>query len=95
MAPYRFLAGIPGTGFNFYIPMEQSQINQAEWENPANWSDSVVGIYFSKRDSRVWVPKRIPSFGWTLNLGNPRAAWFLVGILAGLPLLGAIVGRRR
>jgi uncharacterized membrane protein len=74
--------------------MEQRQINQAEWDNSENWSDSIVGIYFSKRDSRVWVPKRVPGFGWTLNLGNPRAAWLLAGLLAGLPLLGAYAKRR-
>ncbi len=24
-----------------------------------------MGVNFSKKDSRVWVPKRVPSFGWT------------------------------
>ena len=75
--------------------MDQREINQAEWENPENWSESIVGIYFSKRDSRVWVPKRSPNFGWTLNLAQPRAAWLLVAILAGLPLIGALAPRRR
>ncbi len=28
----------------------QKEINQAEWNNPDNWS---VGFYFSKKDSRT------------------------------------------
>jgi uncharacterized membrane protein len=75
--------------------VDQEQINRTEWENPANWSDNIVGIYFSKSDSRVWVPKRFPSFGWTLNLGNPAAAWWLVGLLAVPTLLSALASRRR
>jgi hypothetical protein len=37
--------------------MHQTEINKTEWSNPENWS---VGLYFSKKDSRTWVPKRIP-----------------------------------
>lgn len=74
--------------------MTQDEINRAEWENPANWSDTIVGIYFSKRDSRVWVPKRIPSWGWTLNLGHPSSAWWLVGLIATPALLAALRRRR-
>lgn len=70
--------------------MVQEQIDQAEWENPANWSDTIVGVYFSKRDSRVWVPKRTPSWGWTINLGHPAGAWWLVGLLAAGPVLAGL-----
>jgi uncharacterized membrane protein len=73
----------------------QKKINQAEWENDANWSDTVVGVYFSKKDSRVWVPKRVPSFGWTVNLGHPSGAWWLVGLLAIPPITAALLGRRK
>jgi uncharacterized membrane protein len=62
--------------------MTQDEINRAEWVNPDNWSDSVVGLYFSKRDSRTWVRKRNVSFGWTINLGKPAGAWWLVGLLS-------------
>lgn len=27
--------------------MTQREINQAEWNNPGNWSDRIVGLYFS------------------------------------------------
>jgi uncharacterized membrane protein len=75
--------------------MTEAEISRAEWDNPENWSDSVVGIYFSKRDRRVWVPKRRPGVGWTLNLAQPAGAWWLVGLLAGIPLLAALLGSRR
>lgn len=75
--------------------MTQDQIDQAEWENPANWSDTIVGVYFSKRDSRVWVPKRSPSWGWTINLGHPSGAWWLVGLLAAGPVLASLFRGRR
>lgn len=74
--------------------MTQDQINQAEWENPANWSDTVVGVYFSKRDTRVWVPKRLPTWGWTINLGHPTGAWWLVGLLAAPTLIAGALARR-
>ena len=68
--------------------MNQENINQAEWENPANWSGPRwVSLYFSKRDSRVWVPKQIPGLGWTINLGRPGGVAWLVTVILGLPIL--------
>lgn len=68
--------------------MDQREINEKEWENQENWSGSgSVSFYFSKRDTRTWVPKKIPWMGWTLNLGRPAGAWWLVGFLIGLPFL--------
>jgi uncharacterized membrane protein len=72
-------------------PMTQDEINRAEWENPANWSGGLLGVYFSKRDSRVWVPKRNPAMGWTLNFANPRSTLWLAGLIAGPALIAAIV----
>jgi hypothetical protein len=35
----------------------QSEINDEEWNNPDNWGGvGIWRVYFSKRDSRVWVP---------------------------------------
>jgi len=42
----------------------QDEINQTEWENPDNWTT----IYFSKKDSRPWVPKKIPGTDGQLTL---------------------------
>ncbi|MCA1841274.1 MAG: DUF5808 domain-containing protein [Actinobacteria bacterium] len=49
--------------------MQQERINESEWGNPANWWAGL--IYHSRRDDRVWVPKRSPSLGDTINLGRP------------------------
>ena len=73
----------------------QDEVDRAEWENPANWSDSVVGMYFGKKDSRVWVPKRVPTWGWTINLGHPAGAWWLVAFLAVPPIAAVVIGRRQ
>ena len=64
--------------------MSQREINDAEWNNPENWSG---GFYFSKKDSRTWVPKSIPWMGWTLNIGRPAGAYWLLGFIIGLPML--------
>ncbi|MGI5924241.1 MAG: DUF5808 domain-containing protein [Lentisphaeria bacterium] len=68
--------------------MNQREINQAEWRNPDNWS---VGFYFSKKDTRSWVPKQIPWMGWTLNLGNRAGALWMIGFLIGTPLFVILV----
>jgi len=68
--------------------MNQDEINRQEWQNPENWSGPKwMSLYFSKRDSRAWVPKQIPKMGWTINLGNPAGPFWLVGFLVGIPVL--------
>jgi uncharacterized membrane protein len=43
------------------------------------------GLFYVNRDDHaLWVPRRF-GIGWTVNLGNPRAAIFLAGI-------GALIG---
>lgn len=71
--------------------MNQKEINENEWKNPDNWSGSIFGFYFSKKDTRTWVPKSIPWMGWTLNLGKPEGARWLTGILVGLPLAAVLI----
>lgn len=62
--------------------MSREEINEAEWSDPDNWSG---GLYFSKKDSRVWVPKQIRSLGWTINLGQKKGAaclmWTFIGAI--------------
>lgn len=74
--------------------MTQNEINRAEWENLDNWSHPLFGLYFSKRDSRAWVPKRGFGLGWTLNLGHRHSAWWLVGLIAGPFALSGLLLRR-
>ena len=66
---------------------EQTQ-NQFEWQNPANWrGPRWLGIYFSKQDTRLWVPKAIPAWGWTINLGHRHGPAWLIGIILGIVVL--------
>ena len=44
-----------------------------EWHRAENWYGGWLGLYHAPRDPRVWVPKRPPHFGWTLNFG--LSAW--------------------
>ena len=63
------------------------------WNNPANWSHrGMLGLYFSKQDTRVWVPKANAVFGWTLNLARPAgAALFFGALLLPTAMLVAVV----
>jgi uncharacterized membrane protein len=62
----------------------RKEINQAEWLNDENWgSPKALAVYFSKKDTRVWVPQQKPSFGWTLNLARTGGVLWLVGICVG------------
>jgi uncharacterized membrane protein len=58
----------------------QDAINQREWDDPLNWT-GLFGGYSSKRDTRLWVPKRgITGDGLALNFGHPGAKTFIAGI---------------
>jgi uncharacterized membrane protein len=57
----------------------QELLNQQEWEHPDNWTGP-LGIYRSARDTRLWVPKRNPAYGWTLNFAHRAAWWSLLGL---------------
>ncbi len=72
--------------------MDQNKVNQAEWENPQNWSGPKwLSAYFSKNDSRTVVPKQIPWMGWTVNLGKTAGLLWFVGVLDGIPLLVILI----
>ena len=70
--------------------MNQDEINQAEWNNPENWT---LLCYCSPRDSRMMVPKRW-GFGWTINLRNKTRARIFMTLLLLVPvviLLAALI----
>lgn len=50
------------------------------WKNPDNWGPGWAGWYFCKDDPRLWVPKKVPALGITLNLAHPKGGIMLVGI---------------
>jgi uncharacterized membrane protein len=60
----------------------QDEVDAGEHANPANWHGGWVGIYYSKRDSRAFVPKRCAGMGITINFARLPGVLFLVGILA-------------
>ena len=69
---------------------DQDAINQAEWDNPDNWTMPIC--YFSKKDTRWLVPKKNPIMGWTFNLGRTEGAWaFLLLLLLPSFLLAFVV----
>lgn len=70
--------------------MSQNDVNHAEWSDPKNWGDGVMRFYFSKSDSRSWVPKQQPRLGWTLNMAHRHAGLWLTA-LASIPFLCVVV----
>jgi uncharacterized membrane protein len=75
--------------------MSQKEINNAEWQNPDNWGGPRwISVYFSKKDTRTWVPKQTPWMGATLNLAKTSGViQFLVILitLCLLPLLSLVL----
>ena len=66
--------------------MTQVEIDDAQWVRPDNWY--LGGLYFSRRDSRPFVPKRhCQDAGATINFARPTGVGFLVGILIFVVLL--------
>ncbi|MBN2639297.1 MAG: hypothetical protein JXR65_09460 [Bacteroidales bacterium] len=61
--------------------MKNSQLPNLEDTNPNNWR----GIFYvNKKDKRLIVPKKAPTFGWTLNFGNPYSYVLIVVFLGTL-----------
>lgn len=47
-------------------------------KDPNNWK---LGIfYFNPKDKRIFPPKRIAQFGWTINFANPFSVLIIVAI---------------
>ena len=72
---------------------DSPQLN-ALWRDPAHWSDGLLGCYFAKADPRLWVPKRNPALGWTLNMGHPRAGWWMIGTVLFAALFPVALDRK-
>ena len=71
----------------------QDEINHSEWQKSDNWGEPKYwGIYFSKKDSRINVPKRNPSMGWTINFGHRSAPFWLLGFFGLFFMLGFLLG---
>jgi uncharacterized membrane protein len=60
--------------------MEPNSQEIEQWQkDPKNW---VWGMfYYNKKDSRIFVPKRIQWMGITVNFANQKTYLFLLGAL--------------
>ena len=49
------------------------------WKDPNNWK---LGIfYFNPKDKRMFVLKRIPSMGVTVNFANPFSGFVILALI--------------
>ncbi len=72
--------------------MDQKEINQAEWEKAENWGGPDWGaVYFSKKDNRICVRKKVKWMGWTVNLAHSPGVFTFVGVLFGIPMLVILI----
>lgn len=56
-------------------------------KDPTLWKWGI--IYFNPEDTRIVVPKRIESLGWTLNFARPSSYGFIIGLILVVILLSA------
>ena len=59
------------------VLVEKLEHNAAD--NLSVWKWGI--FYFNPADSRIFVPKRIKSLGWTLNFGRPGASLLILGFI--------------
>ena len=51
-----------------------------QWhDDPSNWRWGI--FYHNKKDKRMFPPKRLLGFGWTVNWANPFSFLTLSGII--------------
>ncbi|MFM2206495.1 MAG: hypothetical protein RL213_470 [Bacteroidota bacterium] len=56
---------------------------KAMHEDSSRWR---WGIFYSNpEDPRIWVPKKTPVMGYTLNFAHRGAWWWLIGLMS-LPI---------
>lgn len=61
-----------------------AELKEKWHEDPKNW---VLGfLYFNKSDQRVWVPKKNPYMGWTVNFAS-LYSYFILALIVALILL--------
>ena len=68
------------------INNKPDQENQNEWKNdPDNW---IWGMfYYNPKDNRLFPPKRIKEFGWTINFAHPNSIFIALIIISILLIL--------
>ena len=57
--------------------MKPDKETLAKWlHDPKNWKWGL--FYYNKEDKRIFPPKRMPAFGWTINFGNKKSIFAFV-----------------
>lgn len=56
-------------------------------KDPTNWRGP---FYYNRHDHRLFVPKREPLLGYTLNLANPYGYVMIIAIVAGIFLVSLL-----
>jgi uncharacterized membrane protein len=68
--------------------LSQKEIDEREWSNPQNWHCT---FYFSRKDSRTFVPKR-RGYGSTVNFARRGTLWFFFFLmLFPLVIIGSVL----
>lgn len=62
---------------SFVGTLSQDEENIQEQQGTWKW-----GFYYDPNDPRIFVPKRVASMGWTINIGRPAGKVFGFGIIA-------------
>jgi len=65
----------------------EREILEAMSKDPGNWKGT---FYFNKKDTRIIVPKFIPSMGYTLNFAHPYSYISLILLVALIIAFGLI-----
>jgi uncharacterized membrane protein len=58
--------------------LEQSPFNDMQ-KDPNNYKWGI--IYFNRKDSRIFLPKRNKWMGWTMNFANPYSYLIILAII--------------
>ncbi len=64
-----------------------------EWEKDENWYGGWLGVYYAPSDRRVWVAKRPPRIGWTVNFAR-RISWVCVVVVLTSPVAIIAIANR-
>jgi len=72
----------------------KTQFQGQQFDNMNNDPDNYKWglFYWNPKDNRVFVPKRIRQFGWTLNFANPVSYFIILGILLFGYIMSSIFG---
>lgn len=60
-------------------------------KDPANWKWGI--FYYNKNDKRIFPPKRIAAFGWTVNFANPYSIFVMITMITFILVVVTIIKR--